>query len=65
MIYPDQLINQIVCTDSTQAIHHIPDLELDGIVIDPPYGQNMGYDGDDNLLRSCNIIRGIFKECRK
>jgi hypothetical protein len=52
MEYPDDLLNKIICGDCLEITNFLPDGALDGILIDPPYGQSQGYEGDATLLEA-------------
>lgn len=56
------LLNRITCGNSLNVIERIPDNAIDGIIIDPPYGEAMGYDGDDTLADAENLLGSFLKK---
>ena len=42
-------LNKIVHGDCTELIQELPDESLDSSLIDPPYGEDQGYEGDRTL----------------
>lgn len=43
------MFNEIVCVNCLDFIPTLDDLSLDAVVSDPPYGSQMGYNGDESL----------------
>jgi site-specific DNA-methyltransferase (adenine-specific) len=42
MTYPEDFVNKIICGDSLEVMKGIPDKCVDVVVMDPPYGVNLG-----------------------
>lgn len=61
MPYPDNFLNQIICGCSLSIIQHIPDISIDGVLIDPPYGESMGYIGDSSVEESSDLLQSFLK----
>lgn len=61
MKYPEDLLNKVICGDSLQIIQFIPDLIIDGVLIDPPYGEGMGYEGDNSLSEAEGLLGSFLK----
>jgi DNA modification methylase len=43
-------------------MEQIPDNYLDGVLIDPPYGEAMGYEGDDTLSTAEELLGSFLKK---
>lgn len=56
MKYPKDFLNQIICGNCLQIIKELPDNILDGVLIDPPYGEQMGYEGDDTPEQAEDLL---------
>lgn len=61
MTYPDDFMNTVVCGDSLPLVAELPDCILDGVVIDPPYGESMGYSGDQSVWQSESLLADFLK----
>lgn len=57
MIYPNDFINKILNTDCFEVINQLPDEILDAVLIDPPYGEAMGYQGDDTIHDANSLLK--------
>ena len=53
------MLNKIICGNCLEVIENIPDLMLDCTIIDPPYGENMGFEGDE-CISSAEYLLGVF-----
>ena len=62
MKYPDDILNKIINGDCVNLISDIPDTAIDGVLIDPPYGENMGYEGDSDLRQAEDLL-SLFLQC--
>jgi len=58
----ESLLNKIICGNCLGIIEQIPDLSLDGIVTDPPFGEDMGYAGDGSLTEAENLLSSFLKK---
>lgn len=61
MNYPDEVLNKIHNMDYVQLIVSIPDASIDGVLIDPPYGEGMGYDGDDSVECAESLLSSFLR----
>jgi DNA modification methylase len=61
MDYPVDFVNKVICGNCLEIINLIPNEILDGIVCDPPYGENQGYDGDETLDHAANLLCSFLK----
>ena len=57
-----ELLNQIVCGDCLSIIPQLPDNSIDGVLIDPPYGEAMGYDGDETLNSAEELLLAFLRK---
>ncbi len=56
MKYPEDFINRVIQDDCLKVIDKLPDVVLDGVLIDPPYGEGMGYEGDETLGQASGLL---------
>ena len=61
MKYPEDFLNKINNIDCLKIINDLPDVVLDGVLIDPPYGEGMGYEGDDTLSQAEGLLSSFLK----
>ena len=61
MKYPDDYLDKIVHGNCLEVMKAIPDTELDGVLIDPPYGEAMGYEGDDTVGEAEDLLGKFLK----
>ena len=61
MKYPEDFLNKIINGDCLKIIGDLPDAVLDGVLIDPPYGEGMGYEGDDTLGQAEGLLSSFLK----
>ena len=47
LIYPDEIVNKILCGDSAQTMEFIPSNSIHLIITSPPYNVGMEYGTDD------------------
>jgi DNA modification methylase len=52
------MIHNVNCLD---FIPTLPDESLDAVVSDPPYGEGMGYDGDNSLTEAEDLIHAYLR----
>ena len=65
---PEQFINQIICGDSLEVLHLLPDNCIDIIVTSPPYNFGLAYDSDNfddakHWEQYLSDLFAIFDEC--
>lgn len=58
----NKFMNKIIHGDCIEVIDKLPDISLNGVLIDPPYGENMGYEGDETLRRAENLLALFLKK---
>jgi DNA modification methylase len=56
MEYPQDWLNHVLCGDSVSLVQQLPDGVLDAVVIDPPYGEGMGYQGDESTFQAEQLL---------
>lgn len=61
MKYPEDILNRIHNSDCIQFVSLLPNTVLDGVLIDPPYGEGMGYDGDDNIECAASLLASFLR----
>ncbi len=61
MNYPEDFLNKITNGDSREIIKLIPEDSLDAVMIDPPFGEKMGYEGDNNLIDAEELISAFLR----
>ncbi len=61
-VLPDELVNRVVCGDSTN-MREVPDNSVHMMVTSPPYNASKTYDKDLALSEYLNLLRGVFDEC--
>ena len=59
MKYPEDLLNNPICGNCLEIIDYLPNDLIDGVLIDPPYGEGMGYEGDDTLGQA-EVLLSLF-----
>lgn len=59
-------MNKLIHGDALEVIPDLPDNMIDGIVTDPPYGESMGYDGDDSVGQAQELLFSFLSkvECK-
>jgi DNA modification methylase len=69
MKYPEDLLNKIIHGNCLNIISYLPDEILDGVLIGPPYGEGMGYEGDETLGQAegllLSFLRGIEPKIKR
>lgn len=55
------MINEILNINCLDFIPNIPDEFLDAVIIDPPYGEYMGYEGDNGLSEAESLLYSFLK----
>ena len=50
------LLNTITCANCLDIIPRIENDTLDGVIIDSPYGEKMGYENDETIFSAKNIL---------
>jgi len=55
------MINKITCGNCLDLIPLLPDNFLDGIIIDPPFGESMGYEGDGSITEAEQLLGSFLK----
>jgi len=55
------MINEITQGDCLEIVKEIPDEGLDAVVIDPPYGEGMCYDGDGNIYEAESLLVNFLR----
>lgn len=50
------MVNEIFCADCRDIIPTLPDEFLHASITDPPYGEKMGYDGDNSINEAEDLI---------
>lgn len=61
MNYPDNFLNKVICGDSVSLSQYLPDHILDAVIIDPPYGESMGYLGDGSTREAESLLKSFLK----
>jgi len=56
------LIDEIICGDSLEVVSSLPDESIDACIIDPPYGERMGYSGDNGLREAKDLLGEFLKQ---
>lgn len=54
------MLNNITCGNCLDLIDNIPDEFLSSSVIDPPYGERMGYAGDDSVEEASILLENYL-----
>lgn len=57
-IVPQDLINKVICGDSTELLKTFPDKSVDLILTDPPYGIDLKYDNYEDTDENWYILMG-------
>jgi len=60
MTVPPELLNTVVCGDSLAVLDKLPPDSIDGILIDPPYGEGMGFDGDETIPTAAALLEAFL-----
>lgn len=61
MNYEKDLLNKVVCGDCLRVAERLPDAVLDGVLIDPPYGEGMEYEGDETLGKAEGLLSRFLR----
>ncbi len=51
------ILNQIIQGDCLELTKELEDESIDGCVIDPPYGENLGFDGDNGISEARKLLQ--------
>lgn len=62
MKYPEDFLNKIINNNCLDIIDYLPDSILDAVVSDPPYGEGMEYEGDENINEADNLLSCYLKK---
>ena len=54
-------INQVICADCRKLIPTFPDESIDCVVSDPPFGESMGYDGDNSINEAEDLLYNYLR----
>ena len=57
--YDDDVV--LYCSDFRNIICQIPEKTIDGVVTDPPYGESMGYAGDNGFHEARELLDDLTR----
>lgn len=60
MNYPE-ILNKQICGNCLDVLGCLPEYVIDGVLIDPPYGEGMGYHGDGTLSQAETLLSAFLK----
>lgn len=54
-------MNQIICGNCLDVINSLPDESIDAVVSDSPFGEKMGYDGDNSINEAEELLYSYLR----
>ena len=57
----DDVLNSITCGNCLKFTPQLPDTSLDGVLIDPPYGENQGFEGDETPAQAGDLLQAFLE----
>jgi len=58
--YPTDFLNKIMCGDCVKLVPKLPDAVIDGVFVDPPYGEKMGFKGDASVTKAVKLLSAFL-----